>query len=104
MKKLKDKFGDKTTYFGGDPNFIDKRTTREKIEYELKIKQEENSSGKMMGFLSVDLQIRGNMSDITITAIIDAITTPEQIDAIRDHLWDIGDILKNIYKKSLTTK
>lgn len=89
-----------TICFGGTPGYVDPRTPQERIVYELKRKLADAAAGKIEAFWSIDIQRMDNGDPVpTITAIIEALAFEEQGDAIREHMWGIADILREIYKK-----
>jgi hypothetical protein len=71
----------------------------QRIEKELRLKLFSAEEKKIEAFWSVDIQ--RNQADEpvpTVTIIADNTGTEEQREAVRQHLWGIAEVLREIYR------
>lgn len=87
-----------TLHYGGTPGLVE-APPAERIARELKYKLQDAEAGKIEAFWSVDIQRNQSGDPVpTVTIIADNTGTEDQREAIRQHLWGIADILREIYR------
>lgn len=87
-----------TLTFGGTPGVVE-APPEQRIASELRLKQRDADAGKIEAFWSVDIQRNQSGDPVpTVTVIADNTGTEEQRETVRQHLWGIADILREIYR------
>lgn len=87
-----------TISFGGTPGLVE-APAPERVARELKYKLRDADAGKIEAFWSVDIQRNDAGEPVpTVTIVVDKNGTEDQREAIRQHLWGIADILREIYR------
>lgn len=74
--------------------------TQQQIEQEIRLKHEDARAGRIEAFFSVDVQrMEDGRPALAVTCVLDTARLSEsQHEALKQHLWGIADVLREIYQ------
>jgi len=78
-------------------------TIKERISSELKLISEDADAGKLEAFFCVRIERDHRGESVpTVTVIAEDAATAEQVDAFTQHLFEIGDLLKQVQRQAVS--